>query len=135
MCASGISSPLCELRRPYSFYAVAVLGSGSVIQGIILDPGDRLFDAGMVVVKQFLSLRAGGVSNSAIGRRHRNLCDHEGAGGSGDIFGNRHRSKLLSFDIFFSNPLAREAGAARVLLSPFWAGAAHIMQLGPVGIE
>jgi len=31
--------------------------------------------------------------------------------------------------------LAREPSAARMLLSSFWAGAAHIVQLGPIGFE
>ena len=66
--------------------------AGSVVQGIILRPGDCLFDAGKVIAKQFLGVRAGDVRSSAIDRRHGNLCGHEGAGGSSGVFRDGHRS-------------------------------------------
>src|SRR5260370_41368887 len=56
------------------------------IQRIDLGPGDRLFDAGDVIVKQFLGLRAGDVRSSAIDRRHGNLRGHQRAHGSGGVF-------------------------------------------------
>ena len=73
-------------------HSVVVLGSGSSVQGIILGPGNRLFDAGKVIAKQFLGLRPGDVHISAIDERHGDLCGHEGAGSSGGIFGDGHRS-------------------------------------------
>ena len=36
-----------------------VVGSGPAVQRIILGPGDRLFEAGEVIVKQFLGIRSG----------------------------------------------------------------------------
>ena len=38
---------------------VVVLGSGPAVQGIVLSPGDRLFDEAKVKIKQFLGLRDG----------------------------------------------------------------------------
>src|SRR5437660_12068802 len=38
-------------------------------------------------------------------------------------------------DDCFKPLLACESSATRVLLSPFWAGATHIVQLGPIWIE
>jgi hypothetical protein len=71
--------------------AVVVFGSVTAVQGIVLGPGDCLFDAGKVLVKQLFGLRAG-VQSSAIDHSHGNLCDHEGAGGSGGVFSDGHRS-------------------------------------------
>jgi hypothetical protein len=76
-----------RLRMP-----VEVLGSYSVVQRIVLGPGDRLFDAGKEIVKQLLGLRAGDVRSSAIDRCHGNLCAHEDAGGIGEVFADGHRS-------------------------------------------
>jgi hypothetical protein len=47
-----------------------VLGSGPAVQGIVLGPGDRLFDEAKVKVKQLLGLRAGDDRGFAIDRRH-----------------------------------------------------------------
>jgi hypothetical protein len=87
---------------------------------INLGPRDHLFDEGKVIAKQSLGLRAGDVRSSAIDRSDGNLCGHEGADESDGIFGDGVPI-LLSFLL----DLARELSAARVLLSPFWAGAAR----------
>jgi hypothetical protein len=42
-------------------HSVVVLGSGSSVQGIILGPGNRQFDACKIIAKQFLGLRAGDI--------------------------------------------------------------------------
>jgi hypothetical protein len=105
------------------------LGSGSSVQGIILGPGYRLFDACKIIAKQFLGLRTGDIHISEIDERHGDLCGHEGTGSSGGIFGD----ELLSIDIFVD--LTRDPNAARVPLLRFWAGAAHIVQFGPIGVE
>src|SRR5215467_2537669 len=68
------------------------LRSRPAIQRIDLGPGDRLFDAGEVIVKQFFSLRAGDVRSSAIDRRHGNLCGQKGAGSIGGVLGGSHWS-------------------------------------------
>src|SRR5215472_18813430 len=75
------------------------LRSRSAIQRIDLGPGDRLFDAAEVIVKQFLSLRAGDDRSSAIDRRHGSLRGHQRAHGSGGVFvfGDGH-GWLLSMD-------------------------------------
>jgi hypothetical protein len=79
-------------KRLRSLINHKVLGSESAVQGIILGPGNRLFDAGKVITKQFLGLRAGDVQISAIDECHGDLRGHEGAGSSGGIFGDGHRS-------------------------------------------
>src|SRR5262245_21390297 len=76
-----------------------VPGSGSSIQGIILGPRDRLFDAGKVIAKQFLGLRAGDVHISAIDERHGNFCGREGAGSTGGISGNGHKPSSCRLSI------------------------------------
>src|SRR5712671_4921098 len=70
---------------------VVVLGSGPAVQGIVLGPGDRLFDEAKVKVKQFLGLRAGDDRGFAIGRRHGNLCGQKGPGSIGGVIGGNHR--------------------------------------------
>jgi hypothetical protein len=128
---SGCLGPgLCPVSEVMDLRGVEV--AGSAVQGIILRPGDCLFDAGKVIAKQFLGVSAGDVRSSAIDQRHGNLCGRERAGGSSDIFRDGHRSSSYRY---FLLDLAPEPGAARVLLSPFWTGAAHIVQLGPKGIE
>jgi hypothetical protein len=114
--------------------AVVVLESGPTVQGIIFGLWDRLFDECKVVAKQFLGLRASDVRSSAIDRRHGSLCDHEGSGGSGGALSEGHRSSFLSIGIRLLN-LDLEPSAARVPLSPFWAGATHIVKVGPIGVE
>jgi hypothetical protein len=109
------------------------LGSGSAVQRIILSPGDRLFDEGKVIAKQFLGLRASDIRSSQ-------LTD---AMAISAVMKTRAVVAAYSvmvigpapIDWYFFADLAREPNAARVLLSPFWAGAAHIMQLGPIGAE
>jgi hypothetical protein len=100
---------------------------------INLGPGDRLFDEGKVIAKQFLGLRADDVRSSAIDRSHGNLCGDEGAGVvaaySVMVIGPAPIDRYLLLD------LARELSAAGVLLSPFWAGAAHVVRLGSIGVE
>src|SRR5215510_1859538 len=75
------------------------LRSQPVIQRIDLGPGERLFDAGEVIVKQLLGLRAGDVHSFAIDRRHGSLRGHQRAHGSGGVFvfGDGH-GWLLSMD-------------------------------------
>jgi hypothetical protein len=75
------------------------LRSRPAIQRIDLGPGDRLFDAGEVIVKQFLGLRPGDVRSFAIDRRHGSLRGHQRAHGSGGVFvfGDGH-GWLLSMD-------------------------------------
>jgi hypothetical protein len=51
-----------------------------------------MFDAGEVIVEDFLGSRTGDDRGFAIGRRHGNLCGHTGAGQIGSVFGARHRS-------------------------------------------
>jgi hypothetical protein len=72
--------------------ALVALGSRPAVQRIVPGPGDGVFDAGEVIVEQFLGSRTGDDRGSAIGRRHGNLCGHEGAGQIGSIFGARHGS-------------------------------------------
>src|SRR5437660_7847961 len=71
---------------------VVVLGSGPAVQGIVLGPGDRLFDEAKVKVKQLLGLRAGDDRGFAIDRRHGNLCGQKGPGSIGGVLGGSHRS-------------------------------------------
>ena len=81
------------------------LRSQPVIQRIDLGPGDRLFDAGEVIVKQLLSLRAGDVRSAAIDRRHGSLRGHQRAHGSGGVFVfDDGHGWLLSMDRRHSNP-------------------------------
>ena len=56
---------ICE-RRECRLGGAMALRSRTAIQRIDLGPGERLFDSGEVVVKQFLGLRAGDVHSSAI---------------------------------------------------------------------
>ena len=111
-----------------------VLGSGPAVQGIVLGPGDRLFDEAKVKVKQLLGLRAGDDRGFAIDRRHCYLCGQKGPGSIGGdsvvVIG------LAPVDGFRDRfQLARGPSTARVLRSPFRAGAAHVVQLGPVRVE
>ena len=86
----------------------------------------------MVIAKQFLGLRADDIC-PAIDRRRGNLRGHEARA---VVAAYSVMSYVqLPLDWYFLLDLAREPSAARVLLSRFWAGAAHIVQLGPIGVE
>src|SRR5215831_18749056 len=74
------------LRVADSVISACDAQSRPAIQWIDLGPRDRLLDAVEVIVKQFLSLRAGDVRRTAIDPCHGNLCSHERAHGSGGIF-------------------------------------------------
>jgi len=70
----------------------SLVGSRPAVQRIVPGPGDGMFDAGEVIVEDFLGSRTGDDRGFAIGRRHGNLCGHKGAGQIGSVFGARHRS-------------------------------------------
>src|SRR5258708_9180566 len=85
-CRSGAFEPN---RTPT---ALVALGSRPAVQRIVPGRGDGVFDAGEVIVEHFLGSRTGDDRGFAIGRRHGNLCGHEGAGQIGSIYGARHGS-------------------------------------------
>jgi len=84
---------------------VVVLRSGSPIKGVVLRPGDRLFNEGKVIVKYSLGSRTGIDRGSASHRRHDHLCGHECAGHIGGILGRGHSLLPLHCSATVSNSL------------------------------
>jgi len=84
---------------------VVVLRSGSPIKGVVLRPGDRLFNEGKVIVKYSLGSRTGIDRGSGIRRRHDHLCGHECAGHIGGILCRGHSLLPLHCSATVSNSL------------------------------
>ena len=79
--------------------------SRSPIKGVVLRPGDRLFNEGKVIVKYSLGSRTGIDRGSASHRRHDHLCGHECAGHIGGILGRGHSLLPLHCSATVSNSL------------------------------
>src|SRR5580704_7816216 len=107
---------------------VVAFGSRPAVQRIAPGPGDGVFDAGEVIVEDFLGSRAGDDRGFAIGRRHGNLCGHESASQIGSEFGAGHES--VSYRVPIWSLLADSSIVQRLIWLTQWFPR-HILMLYP----